>query len=349
MSDTGPGISKQDLPKIFSEYGQATHEDPEVQKHQQEGVGLGLVLAQMIVQSMGGNIVVSSNAEEGSAGAGAGADRGADTGRTSPTISHAGSVFSFSIPYKLYEQESDTSTSDASADGGNSVNTSSGSGGSNGSGNGSGNGNRAMRVLCVEDDHLNRMVLHAKLIACGDFVRFEMYIDFAETGEEALILAMNENKNVYDLIIMDEHLGGGGYLGSQTVTELRTRGCTSVVVSCSASCSEEDCQRYMRMGADATWPKPYPEINIMAQNLKSWFKRRGTLGPPSPTAQRIVAGIAGSPGAVGQLGHVTPTPSGRSQSTISSRNSGSEGEASGAGSSPTDSSGGADTTTTPSQ
>lgn len=60
VSDTGIGISKQDLPKIFSPFVQLGNQ------HDQPGTGLGLVICKQYAELMGGTIDVSSEWGRGS-------------------------------------------------------------------------------------------------------------------------------------------------------------------------------------------------------------------------------------------------------------------------------------------
>ena len=61
ISDTGIGITEEELPKIFSRF----HRSPTV--HDEEGVGIGLYLAREIIAREGGYIKVNSVIDKGSA------------------------------------------------------------------------------------------------------------------------------------------------------------------------------------------------------------------------------------------------------------------------------------------
>ena len=71
MSDTGMGISKEDLPHIFERFYKAD------KSRSQGGSGLGLAIAKHTIQAHGGNISVKS--EQGQ-----------------------GSIFSFTVPIRHY-------------------------------------------------------------------------------------------------------------------------------------------------------------------------------------------------------------------------------------------------------
>ena len=57
VSDTGVGISKQDIPKLFKMFGMLSKHRS---KMNQSGTGLGLAISKKIVESLGGKIKVSS-------------------------------------------------------------------------------------------------------------------------------------------------------------------------------------------------------------------------------------------------------------------------------------------------
>jgi two-component system phosphate regulon sensor histidine kinase PhoR len=61
VRDTGPGIPKSDLPRVFDKFYRARRD-----RHSQEGVGLGLAIARQIVEALKGTIEVESEAGRGS-------------------------------------------------------------------------------------------------------------------------------------------------------------------------------------------------------------------------------------------------------------------------------------------
>jgi anti-sigma regulatory factor (Ser/Thr protein kinase) len=61
IKDTGPGISKTDLPKIFDRYFQAANH----QENHNGGTGLGLALTKELVYLFKGNIQVKSDVGKG--------------------------------------------------------------------------------------------------------------------------------------------------------------------------------------------------------------------------------------------------------------------------------------------
>ena len=59
VSDTGRGVAKDDLPRLFDRFWQASRGDLK------RGTGLGLAIAKGIVEAHGGRIWVESNAPRG--------------------------------------------------------------------------------------------------------------------------------------------------------------------------------------------------------------------------------------------------------------------------------------------
>ncbi len=62
VSDTGQGIKKEDIGKLFKIYGQLDAE----KNHSKEGTGIGLAISKYFVDNMGGNVHVDSIYGEGS-------------------------------------------------------------------------------------------------------------------------------------------------------------------------------------------------------------------------------------------------------------------------------------------
>lgn len=67
VEDTGPGIREEDLPHIFERFyrGRAAVGD-DADEHEAHGIGLGLYLARVLVEGMGGSIGASSRVGRGS-------------------------------------------------------------------------------------------------------------------------------------------------------------------------------------------------------------------------------------------------------------------------------------------
>jgi signal transduction histidine kinase len=59
VSDTGPGIAREEVPLLFDPYWSAT-------RHAKKGTGLGLYIAKGIIEAHGGRIWVDSEPGRGS-------------------------------------------------------------------------------------------------------------------------------------------------------------------------------------------------------------------------------------------------------------------------------------------
>jgi signal transduction histidine kinase len=63
VGDTGPGIARDDLPRIFDRFYRA--DKSRVRDAQNAGSGLGLAIARSIVEAHGGRIWAESEASQG--------------------------------------------------------------------------------------------------------------------------------------------------------------------------------------------------------------------------------------------------------------------------------------------
>jgi CheY-like chemotaxis protein len=160
-------------------------------------------------------------------------------------------------------------------------------------------------IMVVDDELLNRMVLLSKLRQCEERVRgqlgadrsglegepdacrFSMEVVQAEHAEMALVMMHDKIEARQkqgatdvvhvDIVILDEHMesSGGILKGTEAVTHIRQLAQKHgekqpVVVLSSGNCSQADRQRYTAMGADATWPKPYPTGDLVVESLVEW-------------------------------------------------------------------------------
>ena len=64
VTDTGPGVAGEALPRLFDRFYQA---DPSRAGGAKHGAGLGLAIVKEIVQAHGGRIIVRSQAGHGTA------------------------------------------------------------------------------------------------------------------------------------------------------------------------------------------------------------------------------------------------------------------------------------------
>lgn len=150
VKDTGCGIKTEDFDKLFVKYSQL-----EVEKnHSKEGTGIGLAICKYFVEQMGGNVNVES-------------------------IYGKGSTFSFEIPQRIVEVETDQICQEEQTQQDYLFQT------------------KGAKILLVDDNEINREVLKALVEPLN------MIIDEAEDGKEAVTKA---EKQTYDLILMDSHM-----------------------------------------------------------------------------------------------------------------------------------------------
>jgi signal transduction histidine kinase len=143
---------------------------------------------------------------------------------------------------------------------------------------------KGLRVLVVDDDPLNRMIMRAKLQQSDEFR--ESAVDVYEATSEADVLAQMEEHgggvhstarggiSYFDVVLMDEHLGDQSARGSELTRQLRGSGCTAIIIACSGNCLADDEAVYKSAGADHCWPKPYPDAARMHADLRRFSSRR---------------------------------------------------------------------------
>jgi CheY-like chemotaxis protein len=109
-----------------------------------------------------------------------------------------------------------------------------------------------LSVLFCDDDRIQRRLAIRALKTILPGCRFQEAI----SGENALQLCESEE---FDLIFMDQYMTSSTsdavLLGSQTIQELRQRGCKSLIVGVSANQQEET---FLMAGANHFWLKPFP-------------------------------------------------------------------------------------------
>ena len=131
------------------------------------------------------------------------------------------------------------------------------------------------RVLVVEDDPVNAMLMTAMLRTDPIMSDLQLDVQAVPTAEQALeLIPAANNERLFDLVIFDEHLeaGGGQMLGSDAIKYLRQQGVDCIMISCSGNCTPEDAEAYLQKGASFVWPKPYPTSAVMRADLRKWFE-----------------------------------------------------------------------------
>jgi CheY-like chemotaxis protein len=247
--DTGPGVSEEQAGKLFIEWSRL---------HGHSGHGLGLVIANHIARLMQTEVKLRSPYKaDGSPGSLFYWTTKVQVVERSPTQ-----------PPPVMEEAALGAHAEESGE--------QPAGGSDAAGVGSIIGSavaasekHALRVLVVDDDAMNRLIMQAKLAqcfgpqsTCGCQQEYELQIEAMETGEQVLeqwtqcdphgaALPSTE----WDLILMDEHLSDDASLlrGSDVIRKLREGGCSAVVISCSGNCTEVDQALYLKSGANYCW------------------------------------------------------------------------------------------------
>ena len=84
------------------------------------------------------------------------------------------------------------------------------------------------------------------------------------------------------LTVLSSQSSGGVLKGTEAMPHLRALARKHgeqqpVIVLSSGNCSNLERALYLEMGADATWPKPYPAGEAMAADLVQWM---GATNPP---------------------------------------------------------------------
>lgn len=105
-----------------------------------------------------------------------------------------------------------------------------------------------MKILYIEDDRINRVVLRKLLQPHAD-------TDLAASGDEALRQA---RQNVYDVFLIDIHLGDPAMDGIKTMQMLRDMAPQkhATYIALTAYALKEDEKRFLSAGFDYHHPKP---------------------------------------------------------------------------------------------
>lgn len=107
-----------------------------------------------------------------------------------------------------------------------------------------------LRILCVDDDEINRLVLQALLA--------ELSIDaaMAASGAEAVAMARDGLFDVYLIDINMPEMGGVETLAALRGIDAMRNGPAPFAVAVTANVMQDDVQSYLQAGFDAHLPKP---------------------------------------------------------------------------------------------
>ena len=117
------------------------------------------------------------------------------------------------------------------------------------------------RILLVEDEPVNRLVMHELLVSAG------LVVDEASDGAQALALA---DQHPYDLVLMDVQMPGLD--GIEATRQLRAlpRGATVPVVALTANAFDDDRRRCLAAGMDDFVTKPI-DVATLFETLLKWL------------------------------------------------------------------------------
>jgi signal transduction histidine kinase/CheY-like chemotaxis protein len=153
------------------------------------------------------------------------------------------------------------------------------------------------RMLLVEDDELNALLMGTRLRVSSELVRYGLVVEQCRSADEAVEL-LRSDLDAFDIIIMDEHFNDVSdspadrmrgssepiLRGSDAIQVLRRLGCEAFIISCSGNCLEKDFAGYKNAGADECWPKPYPNASRIEADLLQWLG--DSTVPRSPQRRR---------------------------------------------------------------
>jgi CheY-like chemotaxis protein len=199
VCDTGVGIGKKEQAMLFQKYQQIQTNLPDT-----KGTGLGLVIAQRIATLLDTVIEIESpwRREQVEAGAKGGANGG--------SLGGAGTRFFFTV------KNCTATSSSAFSSVGDIESASSGAEEHQ-------HLKEGLKVLVVEDDMLNRMIMRTKLMQSNEFKEAKCVVDEVPHSSDCIAKLDETGINYYDVVVMDEHLGEDSIKGSKLTQQLRTQ------------------------------------------------------------------------------------------------------------------------------
>ncbi|SDW97254.1 ATP-binding protein [Paenibacillus sp. CF384] len=231
VQDTGIGISETQLPLLFRSFTQADSST----SRKYGGTGLGLAICKLLVETMGGQLEVSS--EQGK-----------------------GSIFSFMIPLEEIEIAPDKDalialSSGAVAAAHENLEEQPGQAGRQLKG----------RILLVEDNEINQII--AREILTGSHYDIEV----ASNGYEALQVLEQSEPEQWDVILMDIHMPEMD--GCEATRHIRKnpRLRHLPIIALTADVFSENHELYYQAGIDDITTKPFIKAQLLAM-LEKWLR-----------------------------------------------------------------------------
>ena len=243
VTDTGIGIPADKQALLFKPFSQADSSTT----RQFGGTGLGLSLVRSMAMLMGGDVGIESEAGQGSR-------------------------FWFRIRADLLAVGADSRDEVRQAKVGADGTECPAAGTAMGVGSGT-PGTFAGRILVVDDNPTNRMVLKAMLNKPG------VHCDFAENGQQAVDAITGADKIAPDLVLMDCQMPVlDGYQATRRIRQWESENARPrlTIVALTASAFEDDRQNCLDVGMDDFLTKPIAIEKLMA-TLGHWLAG-GTAG-----------------------------------------------------------------------
>ncbi|MGH9673911.1 MAG: response regulator, partial [Bryobacteraceae bacterium] len=230
ISDTGIGIPAGKLESVFDAFLQADAST----SRKYGGTGLGLTIAQRLVELMGGRIGVES--QEG-----------------------AGTTFHFTAVFDRPSMPPSVSTQEQLD-------------------------LRGLRLLVVDDNATNRMILRRILRSCGAEVKC------VESGEDGLAeLARGRDASIpYAVVLLDSRMPGlDGFAVAERVREDASLDATVLLMLTSDNRSG-DATRCARLGLSAYLVKPVKRADLL-HAVGAALGRQAAAVPPDPAVDEAIA------------------------------------------------------------
>ena len=226
VEDTGSGLTQEQLTRLFQPFERLCHESSPI-----EGSGLGLEIARRLVETMGGQLTLSSVPASGTlvriALPRTEAPRSAADAAAAPAVA-ASRAWTQTVPVAA-------ATADAPAD---TVPAAPG-----------------LRILYVEDNRINAILFEEAVRMRGG-----IELQVAEDGAEALALVQQW---LPEVLVLDANLPDMS--GYEVLARLRKLPALAAVPAfmCSADAMDEDVQRATAAGFVGYWSKPIDIARVM--------------------------------------------------------------------------------------
>lgn len=123
---------------------------------------------------------------------------------------------------------------------------------------------KGLRILCADDDEINRLVLEAFLVELG------VAPVMAASGEEAIARARGGSFDVYLIDINMPEMGGMETLAALREIDRGRPGRRPLAVAVTANVMAEDIRSYLQSGFDAHLPKPiaFEELRDLLRDVR---------------------------------------------------------------------------------